>query len=396
LAERLGSLSERAATRRSEQESRKRALVMEQAARRRRTLATAVLGGLLLLGLALGVALERAETFARHALIDQTLRSNDAMMQLASAAISDKLEDAIQLVTEEASNPALRDLLAQMDVTDGAATRTLRDTLQRHLDRVLLGAERPWFQSWAVSDREAWVWARSPYDPLVVGRNYKYREWFNGQAELPRDAPVEARPRTVIGFSLAFASTAQNHPLLIGLAAPVIDPADGTNPHGRIVGVLNAGIHLATLNSWLQIAENRPGDGSCPDRFILLLHRAQLIRHPCPAANAAPLPVAGFSDNPEVRKLLDARGRRTATFLDPLRATPGVKAKPSLAVAGSPASLPDWTLILEQDVDAALRPITALTVDFHWPAHMAFALGGGAFVLLVALLWWGARWPRER
>jgi hypothetical protein len=61
-------------------------------------------------------------------------------------------------------------------------------------------------------------------------------------------------------------------------------------------------------------------------------------------------------------------------------------------VATSLDRLPDWTLILEQDVEVALKPITALTADFHGPAHLAFGLGLAAFVPLVALLWWGGRW----
>jgi hypothetical protein len=150
---------------------------------------------------------------------------------------------------------------------------------------------------------------------------------------------------------------------------------------------LNAGIQLQTFNRWLEIAENPPRGAGCPDRFVLLLHRTQLIRHPCPGAPAAELPINGFSADPALDSLLTAVGRKSASFRDPFRSASGVPAKPALAVAWSPEMLPDWTLILEQDVDAALRPITALTEDFHGPAHVAFALGAAACVPLAALLW---------
>ena len=392
LAERLGSIPERTAMDRAEQESRQRAHTLQQAARRRRNWATAVLGGLFLLGLGLGLAFERAESSTRQALIDQTLRSNEAMTRLASAAVSDKLQDAIRLVKEEASNPTVRELLTRIaNAPDGSASTVFRDRLQRHLDQMLVGGERPSFHSLAAADNRGLVWARAPYDAVIIGRNYKYREWFNGRVELPTDSSIEAVPRSDVGFSLAFTSTAQDHPLLIGLASPVIDARAALTDHGRIVGVLNAGIRLDTFNAWLQTAESQPGGGRCPDRFVLLIHRKQLVRHPCPASDAAALPLNSFSDAPEVQKLLAAPGRRAATFRDPLRVSGG-QANRSLAVAGSAPSLPDWTLILEQDVDAALRPMTVLTSDFHGPAHIAFALGGGAFVLLVALLWWGGRW----
>lgn len=396
LAERLATLPKRAATRKAELESRQRSRALRQAARRRRNWATAVLAGLFLLGLGLGIAFERAESSARQALIDQTLRSNEAMARLATAAVSDKLQDALRIVRDQASNSTLRDLLTRIaDARDEGTLSTLRHSVQSHLDAVLGSGERTWFHSWAAADNRGWVWARSPYDPIIVGRNYQYREWFNGRVELPADTTTETAPRADIGFSLAFTSTAQDRPLLIGLASPVIDSRAPLTALNRIVGVLNAGIRLDTFNGWLQIAESQSGNSGCPDRFVLLIHRKQLIRHPCPGSNSAPLPLSGFADTPEVRKLLDTPGRRTATFVDPFRVEGA--GSPALAVVSSPASLPEWTLILEQDVTAALRPITSLTADFHGPAHIAFGLGGAAFVLLVALLWWGrAMTPAKR
>ena len=390
IAERLGQLAERGAAREAESKARQRAHLVEQAARRRLNWATAVLGALLLLGLGLGLAFERAESSARQALIDQTLRSNEAMVRLAAAAVSDKLEGAIREVTEAASDTSLRELLERLAVTpDGRTRASLRETLQRRLDQLLV-REQPRIQVWGMSDRDGWMWARSPFDPLVVGQNYKYREWFNGRVELPRDALGPVPPRTFTGFSLAYTSTARDRPLLIGLATPVY-ATESKDADASVLGVLNAGIHLETFNGWLEIAERRPDGRDCPERFVLLLHRTQLIRHPCPDLMAAPLPVAGFSDYPAVDGLLKASGRRSAGFVDPLRWTDPRPATPALGVAWSLETLPDWTLILQQDVDVALRPITALTADFHGPAHLAFALGIGAFFPLVALLWWSGR-----
>jgi hypothetical protein len=141
----------------------------------------------------------------------------------------------------------------------------------------------------------------------------------------------------------------------------------------------------------LGIAESRPRDGGCPDRFVLLAHRGQLIRHPCAAPDATPLPVADFAGQPAVQALMLAPGRMSTSFVDPLRPV-SRGGTPALAVARSPDSLPDWTLILEQDVDAALRPITALNDDFQTPARMALTSGFVALVLLVVLLWRGGHW----
>ena len=391
FAERLLSLSERQAAHLAERESEQRARHGELAARRRRNLVTAVLGGLLLLGLGLGLAFERAENSARQALVDQTLRSNEAMLRLASAAVGDKLEAAIRRVTEEASDGGLRDMFAK--IAGGPADRAgTRGAVQRHLERVLQSAKAQGFDSWAVSESVGRPLGTGPVHPLVIGRNYRYREWFNGRQELPRDAQIEAEPRTATGFTRAFASTAQNSPLLIGLASPILaNPRESQGTGQTVLGVLFAGIHLGTFNAWLGVAENRPPEGGCPDRFVLLVHRDQLIRHPCAAPGAGPLPVAAFAAQPAVQALLVAPGRMSTSFVDPLRPS-GERATPALAVARSPDSLPDWTLILEQDIDVALRPITALNDDFQTPARMALTSGFIALVLLAVLLWRGGHW----
>ena len=95
LAERVQSLTERRAARTAERELRERKRRSDDAARRRSTWATAVLGALLLLGLGLGLAFKRAESSARTALVDQTLRSNEAMVQLAAAAVGDEHVDRL-------------------------------------------------------------------------------------------------------------------------------------------------------------------------------------------------------------------------------------------------------------------------------------------------------------
>jgi len=391
IAQRLQQLPERARAREAEFKNRERARAAVEAMRRRRNWAMAVLTALVLLSIGLGVAFERAESSARQMHIDQTLLSNEAMVRLAAAALSDKLQDALRRVEEEASNPSLRALLEQL-----ASARTekshaaAREPLQRHIDQIH-GREQSRIQSWALADRNGYLLARAPSDPAIVGQNYRYREWFNGNVELPSNTQTPAQPRAVTGFSLAFRTTALNRPLMIGLASPIF-ATTSAGPNREIIGVLNAGIQLQTFNRWLEIAENLPRDGGCPDRFVLLLHRTQLIRHPCPGPTAAELPVNGFSRELAVDALLKISGRKSVNFRDPLRSGNAVAPKPALAVAWSLDPLPEWTLILEQDVDVALRPIEALTKGFQSPARMAFAFGAAALIPLAALLWWSGGW----
>ena len=313
IAERLRQLPERAAAREAELRSRERARAAGEAMRRRRNVATIMLAALLVLSIALGLAFERAESSARQMHIAQTLFSNEAMVRLAAAAITDKLESAVHRVEEEASNSSLRELLGQLASARNEQLRAAaREALQRHVDQVLVG-EQSRIQSWVVADRAGYLWARAPYDPAIIGQNYKYREWFNGRFELPSDAQITATPRAGTGFSLAYTSTALNRPLMIGLASPIF-AVDAAPSEGAIIGVLNAGIQLQTFNRWLEIAENPPRGAGCPDRFVLLLHRTQLIRHPCPGVPAAELPINGFSADPALDTLLKAAGRKSASF----------------------------------------------------------------------------------
>src|SRR4029450_4711650 len=265
--------------------------------RRRRNWAMAVLAALLLVSIGLGTAFERAESSAQQMHIDQALLSNEAMARLAAAALSDKLHDAVRRVEEEASNPSLRALLEQLAAARGETSHAAaRAALQRHVEQIQ-AREQSGIQSWGMADRNAYVWARAPYDSGIIGQNYRYREWFNGKVEMRTDTRAPATPRAVTGFSLAFTSTALNRPLQISLASPIFATTSAA-PERAIVGVLSTGIQLQTFNRWLEIAENLPRDGGCPDRFVLLLHRTQLIRHPCPRPGAADLPVNDFSGEP--------------------------------------------------------------------------------------------------
>ena len=314
IGERLGRLPERAAARDGERKSRERAWKADEVMRRRRNWATVVLGALLVLSIGLGVAFERAERSARQMHIAQTLLSNEAMVRLAAAAVSDKLQDAIRRVEEEASNTSLRELLRQLASARNDQSRTAaREALQRHIDQVLL-SEQPRIQSWAVADRDAYLWARAPFDPAIIGQNYKYREWFNGRVELPSNAQIAATPRAVTGFSLAYATTALNRPLMIGLASPIF-AVNAPAPDGEIIGVLNAGIQLQTFNRWLEIAENPRFCAGCGG--VRTVGRATLVAWTVAPAGGRQRVSMKSPDRPTSRRRTDLRAMVHAHSGDP-------------------------------------------------------------------------------
>ncbi|MCP4657217.1 MAG: hypothetical protein GY856_17550 [bacterium] len=48
---------------------------------------------------------------------------------------------------------------------------------------------------------------------------------------------------------------------------------------------------------------------------------------------------------------------------------------------------PEWTVVVVQDRDAALRPLTRMTGRLRRLGWLVLALGGAALAVLVAMLW---------
>jgi len=166
----------------------------------------------------------------------------------------------------------------------------------------------------------------------------------------------------------------------MSVAAPI--PSGAPEP----LGVIAATLQLDTFNEWLAVAESRPDERACPDAFILLLHRGQLLRHPCPEPGAPSPPVAreGFSATETVQELLADRVSRR--FRDPLRPD-RAELDSDLAVAASLPDHPEWTVVVVQDRGAALRPLTRMTGRLRRLGRVVLALGGAALAVLVAMLW---------
>ena len=98
-----------------------------------------------------------------------------------------------------------------------------------------------------------------------------------------------------------------------------------------------------------------------------------------------------FWNQASVKELMASPSKSSREFHDPMRSSSGGPPIISLAAASSPDTLPQWTVILVQDIDAALRPMAALSSDFRLTAMIALAVGGLALLVLIGLLWWGER-----
>jgi hypothetical protein len=310
----------------------------------------------------------QAEAQARDTLTRQNLEGALGYGQLISTVVDRNLTAAERGVSREADQPELHRLMA----TPGSRE------LQSYADELYETYEDRFFHNWVITDSNAVVLARAPFDEGVVGARYAYREWFTGVEDIPRNAsPEVATPRTDTGLTLAFESTASGNPILVSVASPIVSES-------KLLGVLMATLHLETFNAWLEEAEGPPTPSGCPPRFAVLLNRGQLVRHPCPAGDAAKPPVgrAEYFERGEVQSLMDTPEGFTDAFADPLRG--GVA---YFAAVVEFKDNPDWATIVQRDRAEAMSPITQLGAQFGTLGWIAAGVAFSLILVLWALLY---------
>jgi hypothetical protein len=337
----------------------------------------ALLAGLVAIGVWAG---GQAESGARQALTKQTLENNRGTAGVIATVVDRNLSAVKRRVSREASRSELRGLLG---VEAAAASNQERELvhsqLQDYIKRLYEDYKDRYFYNWVVTNRDAVVLAREPFDSRVVGSRYAYREWFTGKPEVsPDEIPKDVAPRDEVGLTLAFQSTAEGNPVLISVASPVwsLDEKD-------VLGVLSATLHLETFNEWLETSEGETADDGCPSRMALLINRHQLVRHPCPATEAPQPPVSRehFFDTDEVQSLLNDQDEMTEDYTDPLR-----PAQEYLATVTRLEVNSDWIAVVQHNRLEAMRPVTDLSNQIRWLGWLALAAGLAGVGILWALL----------
>ena len=336
----------------------------------------ALFAGLIAIGVWVG---GQAENGARQALTQQTLESNRGTARVIATVVDRNLSAVQRRVAREASRSELQGLLA---VEAGASSNRDRELihseLQAYVKRLYEDYKDRYFHNWVITNRDAVVLVREPFDSRVVGNRYAYREWFTGRAEVkPDEVPPDVAPRDKVGLTLAFQSTSEGHPVLISVASPIWS-LDDESP--EVLGVLSATLRLETFNEWLKTSEGQTADDGCPGRMAILINRHQLVRHPCPGAEVPQPPVSRehFFDMPEVQSLLNDVDEMTEDYSDPLR--PGHKYLASLSRLEENS---DWVAVVEHNRVEAMRPVTDLSDQIRWLGWLAL----GAGLVGVGILW---------
>jgi serine/threonine protein kinase len=317
-------------------------------------------------------------TQADLALTMQVRASNLEMARIIAAAVDDRLEGITRRVSKEAENKSLVALLNEANKAAGQGVRAggPSQNLQHYTD----GLERQYsgrtFFSWFVAGRDAYMWARSPTDP-IIGHFFPDREWFNGKENYARGS-VSLPPREGAGLTQIFPSRAEGKFLVFTAASPIKASAKGA-----ALGVLATSLRLDKFNKWLDVAEGDLAKDGCPDRFVVLVNgHGQLMRHPCLRSGSPEIPLQrkDFLDKIDMSNLLLPKVDRDSykDYKDPLR--PG---ELYVAAASQLQQNPGWYVIVQQSKPTALRPVHDLTEQFDKLGTSAVVAG----LAVVAALW---------
>ncbi|MBW2271872.1 MAG: protein kinase [Deltaproteobacteria bacterium] len=213
------------------------------------------------IGLTLGLGVFTASTWVRDVAVsdvrgvveEQVLGANEMVAHVAAGLLEGELTDARNRVLRIAANPSLARALR---VGDRAAIQGLLDSARD---------QSPALFSLGVADVNGNLVRRSPRDPGLEGRNFRFRDWFNAGDE-------SQRPLSGLHFSEPFVSQARGNEALVAISTPIRDEA------GALAGVLLGTMSLAAIQ---ELVEGAPrAEGSAGLVVVVMNDREQLVVHP--------------------------------------------------------------------------------------------------------------------
>jgi hypothetical protein len=316
---------------------------------------------------------------SRQALTTQLLDSNRLSARMVANVIQEKVRVRMRLVEKEARREALVE----------AARKGDRAALQKLLEDLHKEQFSATVSRWTVADAQGNILACHPHDPTIIGKNFSWRDWFNGRGDQSdnKEDGYESAGRTHV--SQPFIGQTRQRKLLIGVSTPIFHPAAAKKDDAprEIVGVLMSTIEVARLHEWLIGVEIEHG---CivllNERGHCLLHEDAALEAIRPQADRNPPEFLGRSDL--LRDLVVRRtARAEAEHVDP------VNGRTYLA-AGAPC--PDgrigWVAVVQHERAMALRPIEDLKAHLLLWGCLAFAVLG----LLLSGLWGWLLWSMRR
>ena len=341
-----------------------------------------------------------------EALTQRSVETNLFAAQFVAEAVAGEIDRRWQTLEQEATDRDLREELARVSTAQVKLSDAEQRQLQMWIERT--AARNPDVQaaSWTMMDARGNQLARVPYEAKTVGKNYAFRDYFNGRGGLPEGTP-DIKPIESPHLSNVFVSQSTND-RKVAFSVPVWSVPDKLDGPRKVVGVLSVTVALG------QFAELR-SDNDVGRSLIAVLVDAKpdsddrsgaVLEHPRLAALTSakkpddPFPAYYFDKAgvDRLRQLTDARDANSAKshksaadidYHDPLGgdyAGRWIAAFQPVVVDGRSAEsgTTGWVVIVQERYEAALKPAQELGEKL-W-RYGVTALG---VVLAVVTALWG-------
>lgn len=176
-------------------------------------------------------------------LVTRALETDGFAAEFVAETVAAQIERRWNLLEREASEGDIRRLLdeasaaARLDEADrGAIQKWLDATAADHLDAAVA--------SWTVLDAHGNQLARVPYETKTVGKNYAFRDYFNGRGDQP-PGTADIEPIHDVHLSNVFVSTATGE-RKVAFSAPLWS-TETERSKRRVVGVLSITVALGNF-----------------------------------------------------------------------------------------------------------------------------------------------------
>lgn len=316
------------------------------------------------------------------ALSRRAIETNDFAAQFVAETVAGQIDRRWTTLEEEASDRDLRAILMRVSAAPKIApddAAKLRAWVAR------LDEEYPEIEaaSWSMLDVRGNQVARFPHEEKTVGKNYAFRDYFNGKGGLPEGTP-NIEPISAPHLSNVFISQA-NQERKVAFSVPIRSIPTETAPR-KVVGVLSVTVAIG------KFSEMRADDAATRSQIAVLVDSKKdsddragaILEHPHLAAHAAEAnsPPAYFDaagverlqklTQPAASSETHARPVAVATlndvhYRDPLDHASGdgnrwIAAFQPVVVAGRPPEVgtTGWVVIVQERYDEALKPAQQL------------------------------------
>jgi hypothetical protein len=338
------------------------------------------------------------------ALTRRAVETNGFAAQFVAETVASQIDRRWKTIERIADDADLRTQLARITAAGGFSADDQKP-LQTWIERI--AREHPDVQvaSWVVMDGRGNQLARAPYSSESVGKNYAYRDYFNGKGGVKEGTP-NVEPIRDVHLSNVFVSTATGD-RKVAFSCPVWSNEPEADKR-RVVGVLSITVALG------QFAELRSPEAAAKNQVAALADSkvdstgkaGSILEHPylAEALEKSEATMPQYFDAPQTARLQELcrtvettppekRGELESAndqdYVDPLGGEyegRWLAAFRPVIVAGREPTLGNtgWVVIVQERHEAALRPVKELGDRL-----MRYGLTALGIVVAVVTALWG-------